>query len=156
MLGHQQRLGKPRHPRVPSVSHRAAQVMDGYAATRALRALGFRGLIIGVWCVYALVYVGFGLANQPWHIWALFIAYGLFYGMTESTERALVADFYPDAQRGRAFGSFNFITGIGALPASLLMGWLWTVHGPLVAFGTGGAFALCAVVWFGFKVPHAR
>ena len=48
MLGHQQRLGKPRHPRVPSVSHRAAQVMDGYAATRALRALGFRGLIIGV------------------------------------------------------------------------------------------------------------
>ena len=114
--------------------------------------LGRRGLIIGGWCVYAVVYLGFGLATQPWHIWALFLAYGLFYGMTESAERALVADFYPDAQRGRAYGSFNFITGIGALPASLLMGWLWTMFGPLVAFGTGGALALCAAIGFGIGV----
>ncbi len=130
--------------------------VSSYPAGVLSDRIGRRGLIIGGWCVYALVYVGFGLANQPWHIRALFLAYGLFYGMTESTERALVADFYPDAQRGRAFGSFNFITGIGALPASLLMGWLWTAHGPLVAFGSGGVLALCAVVWFGFKVPHAR
>ncbi|OYW73826.1 MAG: hypothetical protein B7Z37_20030 [Verrucomicrobia bacterium 12-59-8] len=130
--------------------------VSSYPAGVLSDRIGRRGLIIGGWCVYALVYVGFGLANQPWHIWALFVAYGLFYGMTESTERALVADFYPDAQRGRAFGSFNFITGIGALPASLLMGWLWTAYGPLVAFGTGGALALCAVLWFGFKVPHTR
>ena len=130
--------------------------VSSYPAGVLSDRIGRRGLIIGGWCVYALVYVGFGLANQPWHIWALFLAYGLFYGMTESTERALVADFYPDAQRGRAFGSFNFITGIGALPASLLMGWLWKEHGPLVAFGSGGVFALCAVVWFGFKVPHER
>lgn len=130
--------------------------LSSYPAGVLSDRIGRRGLIIGGWCVYALVYVGFGLANQPWHIWALFVAYGLFYGMTESTERALVADFYPDAQRGRAFGSFNFITGIGALPASLLMGWLWTAYGPLVAFGTGGGLALCAVVWFGLKVPHVR
>ena len=130
--------------------------VSSYPAGLLSDRIGRRRLIIGGWCVYALVYVGFGFANQPRHIWALFLAYGLFYGMTESTERALVADFYPDAQRGRAFGSFNFITGIGALPASLLMGWLWTVYGPLVAFGSGGALALCAVVWFGFKVPHVR
>lgn len=114
--------------------------------------IGRRGLIVGGWCVYALVYLGFGFASQAWHIWALFLVYGIFYGMTESTERALVADFYPDAQRGRAFGSFNFITGIGALPASLLMGWLWTAFGPLVAFGTGAGLALCAAVWFLFMV----
>jgi MFS family permease len=130
--------------------------LSSYPAGVLSDHIGRRGLIIGGWCVYALVYLGFGLANQPWQIWALFLAYGLFYGMTESTERALVADFYPDAQRGRAFGSFNFITGIGALPASLLMGWLWTVCGPLVAFGSGGLLALCAVAWFAFKVPHAR
>ncbi len=130
--------------------------VSSYPAGVLSDRIGRRGLIIGGWCVYALVYVGFGFANQPWHIWALFLVYGLFYGMTESTERALVADFYPDAQRGRAFGSFNFITGIGALPASLLMGWLWTAFGPVVAFGTGGALAFCAVVWFGIKVPHVR
>ena len=114
--------------------------------------IGRRGLIVGGWCVYALVYLGFGFASQAWHIWALFLVYGIFYGMTESTERALVADFYPDTQRGRAFGSFNFITGIGALPASLLMGWLWTAFGPVVAFGTGAGLALCAATWFLFMV----
>ena len=114
--------------------------------------IGRRGLIVGGWCVYALVYLGFGFAYEAWHIWALFLVYGLFFGMTESSERALVADFYPDAQRSRAFGSFNFITGIGALPASLLMGWLWTTFGPAVAFGTGAGLALGAAAWFLFMV----
>ncbi|WP_395737104.1 MFS transporter [Prosthecobacter sp.] len=131
------------------------KTLSSYPAGVLSDRIGRRVLILGGWCVYALVYAGFGLAAQPWHIWALFLAYGLFYGMTESTERALVADYYPDAQRGRAFGSFNFITGIGALPASLLMGWLWTAHGPRVAFTAGGALALCAVAWFAVKVPPA-
>ena len=117
--------------------------------------IGRRGLIIGGWCVYALVYLGFGVASQPWHIWALFVLYGLFYGMTESSERALVADFHPDAERGRAFGIFHLITGIGALPASLVMGWLWTAFGPLAAFGTGAVLALAAATWFLIGVPYS-
>jgi MFS family permease len=122
--------------------------VSSYPAGLLSDHIGRRGLIIGGWCVYALVYLGFGLAREPWHIWALFLTYGIFYGMTESTERALVADFYPDAQRGRAFGAFNFVTGFGALPASLLMGWLWHACGPLAAFSTGAAFASIAAVWF--------
>ncbi len=117
--------------------------------------VGRRPLIIGGWCVYALVYLGFGFASQPWHVWALFLAYGVFHGLTESAERALVADFYPDAQRGRAFGAFNFVTGIGALPASLLMGWLWHTYGPLSAFSTGAAFAMAGAVWFAVGVKAA-
>ena len=122
--------------------------VSSYPAGLLSDRIGRRGLIIGGWCVYALVYLGFGFAHQLWHIWALFLAYGLFYGMTESTERALVADFYPDAQRGRAFGSFNFIIGIGALPASLLTGWLWTAYGPGVAFSMGAMLSLAAAAWF--------
>ena len=99
-----------------------------------------------------MVYACFGFASEAWHIWGLFLIYGLFFGMTESAERALVADFSPDAQRGRAFGAFNFVTGLGALPASLLMGWLWSAYGPVAAFGTGAAFALAAVLWFLLKV----
>ena len=94
--------------------------------------------------------------NASFNIWGLFLIYGVFFGMTESAERALVADFFPDAQRGRAFGAFNFVTGLGALPASLLMGWLWTVFGPFAAFGTGAAFALAAVLWFLLKVKSAH
>jgi MFS family permease len=129
---------------------------SSYPAGLLSDRIGRRALIVGGWCVYAVVYVGFGLASEPWHIWLLFPAYGIFYGMTESTERALVADFHPDAQRGRAFGAFNFVTGIGALPASLLMGWLWTVSGPVAAFGAGAAFAIAAAIWFMIKVTPSH
>lgn len=129
---------------------------SSYPAGLLSDRIGRRGLILGGWCVYALVYLGFGFASQAWHIWALFLAYGSFYGMTESSERALVADFYPDALRGRAYGSFHFVTGIASLPASLLMGWLWSVFGPAVAFTTGAFFALAAAIWFGFVVRPPR
>ncbi len=114
--------------------------------------LGRKGLIISGWGVYALVYLGFGSATDTWHIWGLFLAYGLFHGMTESAEKAWVADFFPDSQRGRAFGVFNAVAGIAALPASLLMGVLWTALGPAIAFQTGAALALVAALWL-LRVP---
>ena len=117
--------------------------------------LGRKSLILGGWAVYALTYFGFGNATQAWHIWALFIVYGLFHGMTESAEKAWVADFFPDAQRGRAFGVFNAVTGLGALPASLLMGWIWTTYGANTAFTIGAGLAFAAAIWLFIKVPSS-
>lgn len=112
--------------------------------------IGRKQLIIAGWTIYAVVYVGFGMASAAWHIWTLFIAYGFFFGMTEAAERALVADFYPSEQRGRAFGLYNAAIGLAALPASLLMGWLWQQFGVEAAFGTGAGLAGAAamlMVW---------
>lgn len=103
--------------------------------------LGRKSLIAGGWFVYALVYFGFGQAGAAWQIWVLFAAYGFFFGMTEAAERALVADFYPSEQRGRAYGLYNAAIGFGSLPASLLMGWLWQHCGIEVAFSTGATLA---------------
>jgi MFS family permease len=108
--------------------------------------IGRKTLIVGGWLVYAAVYVGFGAASEAWHIWLLFIAYGFFYGMTEAAEKAIVADFYPSEQRGRAFGLYNGAVGFAALPASLLMGFLWDHFGVTVAFGTGAGLAGVAAV----------
>ncbi|MEO0469740.1 MAG: MFS transporter, partial [Bacteroidota bacterium] len=32
-------------------------------------------------CFYALMYLGFGLANDAWQLWILFAGYGIYYGM---------------------------------------------------------------------------
>ena len=42
--------------------------------------------------LYAAVYFGFARAHAAWQAWALFGVYGLFFGLTEGAERALVAD----------------------------------------------------------------
>jgi MFS family permease len=106
--------------------------------------LGRRPLIIGGWLVYAAVYLGFALASTTWHAWALFIAYGLYFGMTEGVEKALVADLVPANVRGAAFGWYNLTIGLAALPASLIFGGLWQLYGAATAFGVGASLALVA------------
>ena len=108
--------------------------------------VGARGAIIAGWVVYALVYAGFAAAWAPWHAWALFLVYGLFYGLTEAPEKVLVAAMAPAGLRGRAFGAYHFVVGIVALPASLLFGALWEAFGAPTAFVAGAALAGAAAL----------
>ncbi len=108
--------------------------------------IGRRQIIIAGWLIYALTYGGFALATTAWQAWALFALYGLFYGLTEGVERALLADLARPAERGMAFGWYHFVIGLGALPASLFFGLLWQRLGPQVAFGLGAALAAAAAL----------
>lgn len=108
--------------------------------------IGRKKVIVAGWLVYALVYASFGAANQQWHAWALFAVYGIYFGLTEGVEKALVADFAPAHLRGSAFGLYHLLVGVGALPASLLFGLVWQTYGPAAAFGMGAALALVASV----------
>jgi MFS family permease len=108
--------------------------------------LGRRPLIVAGWMCYAAVYVGFGFATDAWHAWALFAAYGLFFGATEGAEKAFVADLAPSGRRGAAYGWYNLTIGLGALPASLVFGLVWDAWGADAAFGMGAAFAMLAAL----------
>lgn len=118
--------------------------------------IGRRKIIIAGWCIYALTYVGFGFATTPVHVWLLFTLYGLFYGLTEGTEKALLVDIARPGERGSAFGWYNFAVGIGALPASLLFGLIWQGLGPRVAFGFGAGLAALAAVLLVLLVRPGR
>ena len=97
-------------------------------------------MIIGGWIVYALVYLGFGLADTVWHIWVLYILYGLYYGLAYGTSKAMVADLVPEALRGTAYGTYNAVLGIIDLPASLIAGLLWQGVGGWDGFGPSAPF----------------
>ena len=118
--------------------------------------VGRRTMIAAGWLWYALVYVGFALATQTWHAWALFLSYGLFFGMTEGVERALVADLVPASRRGVAFGWYNGVIGAAVLPASVAFGLLWDWRGSAFAFGVGAASACLATLALVLVRPTAR
>jgi MFS family permease len=120
----------------------AASIPGGALSDR----FGRKPLILAGWAVYAAVYFAFGRATETWHAWALFLAYGTFFGLTEGTERAMVADLVGQRRRGTAFGWYNLAIGIGALPASLVFGFVWDRRGPSAAFDLGGALAVAAAV----------
>ena len=117
---------------------------------------GRRPAIIIGWAVYALVYLGMALVRAEWQFWTLFLAYGLYYGMTEGAEKALVVDFTASEDRGTAFGVYNGAVGFAAFPASLLFGVFWGVIGPQVAFGIGASLAGVAAVLLIILLSAAR
>ena len=106
------------------------------------------------WALYAAVYFGFAHATRAWQAWALFGVYGVFFGLTEGSERALVADLVIPERRGTAFGWYNLAIGLGALPASLLFGYVWDHAGASTAFLMGASLALAAALGMLFVVPR--
>ena len=108
--------------------------------------IGRRPTLVAGWLLYAAVYLGFARAGAAWQAWALFGVYGIFFGLTEGAERALIADLVGPERRGAAFGWYNLAIGLGALPASLLFGLVWDRAGAPAAFVMGAAFALTAAV----------
>lgn len=108
--------------------------------------IGRRRVMIFAWTVYGLVYLGFAFASKAYHIWFLFFIYGLFYGLSEGTERAWVADLVEESKRGTAYGVYNFFIGMATLPASLLMGLIWKAVGVQWAFSFGAIMALIAAL----------
>jgi MFS family permease len=108
--------------------------------------LGRRRLIVSGWILYAAVYAGFAFVSNAVSVWVLFFVYGLYFGLVEGAEKALVADLVKAEQRGTAYGLYNLAFGITVLPASLLMGFLWDWRGPQVAFLVSATLGVAAAV----------
>ena len=107
---------------------------------------GRRTLIEFGYLWYAAIYGAFAWFSAAPVVIATFLAYGIYFGLTEGVEKAWVADMAPASARGVAFGIYNAALGFGGLAASLLFGAIWTRISPDAAFLTGAAFALAASV----------
>lgn len=116
--------------------------------------IGRKPLIVGGWLLYAAVYLAFGAAHAAWQAWVLFAIYGVFYGMTEGTEKAMVVDIVPSQRKGTALGWYNLAIGVGALPASLIFGAIWDRAGAPAAFTFGAAVAFVASIGMAFVGPR--
>ena len=108
--------------------------------------IGRKTLIVSGWLIYAFVYAGFAFVSSPWAVWVLFLIYGIYFGLVEGAEKALVADLVRPEQRGAAYGLYNLAFSITVLPASLLLGFLWKFFGHETAFLTGAGLGVLAAL----------
>ena len=117
--------------------------------------LGRKPLMVSGWAFYALIYLGFACVGSKEGVIALFLAYGIYYGLCEPSEKAFVADLAPKALRGTAFGYYNLVLGLGAVPASLIFGFIGQAWGYPLAFGVGAALAGLASITLLLLVPRS-
>ena len=117
---------------------------------------GRRGMIALGYLWYAAIYAAFAWFSTLPAVIVTFLAYGLYFGLTEGVEKAWVADMAPANGRGTAFGLYNAALGFGGLAASLLFGAIWTRVSPAAAFLTGACLALTAGLLLYLAFPHAE
>jgi MFS family permease len=115
-------------------AHHGMKVLSSLFGGDLSDRLGRKRLIVSGWLLYAAVYAGFAFATNTASLWILFLIYGIYFGLVEGAEKALVADLVRPEQRGTAYGLYNLAFGVTVFPASLLMGMIWDWKGPTTAF----------------------
>lgn len=93
--------------------------------------------------IYFIVYLGFARlsTHQYIYLWILFGLYGIYYGFTDGTLRALVADISRREERGFAYGLYHMLVGLMLFPASFIAGILWEKVAPSAPFYFGALTA---------------
>ncbi|MCL6450890.1 MAG: MFS transporter [Acetobacteraceae bacterium] len=120
--------------------------LTSYPAGRLSDRVGRKAVITAGFAAYALVYLGFAHPPGVAWFWALFLAYGVYSGLTDGVEKALVVDLAPAELRATLVGLHSTLVGVALFPASLLAGVLWNAFGPAAPFYLGSATAALAAL----------
>ncbi|SDF72934.1 MFS transporter [Sporomusa acidovorans] len=128
-------------------------LLISYPAGLLSDRVGRRALLVAGYLVYGLVYLGFALAQSAGALIVLFGIYGLYTGLTEGVEKALLADIAPGSQKASVYGLHALVVGAALLPASVIAGFLWDAFGAAAPFWFGGVTGLLAAgaIWLGLR-----
>ena len=137
-------------------AHHVVKMVSSYGGGRLSDIAGRRVMVVGGWALYAFIYLAFAATTSLFGAIALFLVYGIYYGLVEPSEKAWVADLAPARLRATAMGYYQLAIGAGALPASLGFGLLWNTFGYAAAFLTGATLAASACVLLAVCAPRAR
>ena len=64
--------------------------------------------------MHVALFLAFAIAHSPLILSLLFLAHGLYEGLSEGAEKAIIADLAPEGGKGTAFGAWNLVTGLVA------------------------------------------
>jgi MFS family permease len=110
--------------------------------------IGREKVIIFGYLMFFVTTAGFVIFNSLAAFIVLFALYGVVYAAVDGNQRAYVSDLAQEHLKATALGTFHTVTGLMALPASMVAGIFWEQIGPSATFIYGGTLALVSVVLF--------
>jgi MFS family permease len=108
--------------------------------------VGREKLIIAGFLIYALVYFFFGRFNNLNIFICLFVLYGFYSALTDSSQKAMISDIVTKDLKGTGYGIYHAVVGITLLPASLIAGMLYDKVNSNAPFYFGAIMALLATI----------
>lgn len=108
--------------------------------------IGREKLIILGFLTYAVVYFFFGKYKNINVFLFLFVLYGFYSALTDSSQKAMISDIVSKDLKGTGYGLYHAVLGITLLPASLIAGILYDKVNSDAPFYFGAAMALLATI----------
>ena len=131
----------------------ALQSITALAGARATDRMSKRNVTFMNWASLAVGYFSLAYVSTAMGLWIAVSVYGILSGTSEGVERSLVSELADSSSKGTAFGWYHMVTGLAAIPAGLLFGWVWQSIGPAGAFGMTAAIALVSAFWLQMTLP---
>ncbi|MFH1101405.1 MAG: MFS transporter [Methanobacteriota archaeon] len=110
--------------------------------------IGRKPVLITGYLIFAATTICLLFTTQLVLLILVFILYGVFFGLIDGVQRAFVVDLAPTDLKGTALGTFHTITGIIALPAGFIAGFLWDTISPQATFLYALSLTLCSLALF--------
>ena len=74
------------------------------------------------------------LVGEPSYALLIAAVYGIYLGIVETVQRALIPEYSSTDARATAYGIYYFVVGLSFLAANTIVGALWEYIGAQVAF----------------------
>jgi MFS family permease len=128
----------------------AVKSFGAYAGGVLSDRIGRRAVMLASWIAFGASYTLYCATDAIVGLWLVTLGYGIFAGLGEGVERALIKELGNAGEHGTAFGWYHLIVGVAAIPAGVLFGALWQYQSAALAFSFAAAAAALSalLLWF--------
>jgi MFS family permease len=131
-----------------NISHTAIGIPTGILADRIgkekVLAIGYAVFVVSSFLM--MIFSGNGGADNFLYASILAGIFGLYVGISETLQRAVIPKYVSSELRGTAYGVYNVVVGVGFFASNIVFGYLWDNFNLLVAVSYSISFAFAAII----------
>jgi MFS family permease len=132
---------------VINISHTAIGIPSGLLADRIgkEKVLTIGYAVFAVSSFLMITFTGGGEGNSL-YAYVLAAVFGIYMGISETLQRAVVPRYVSSDLRGTAYGVYNVVVGVGFFVSNVVFGYLWDNFNLSIAIFYSMLFAFAAII----------
>jgi MFS family permease len=126
-----------------NITHTAVSIPSGILADRIGKE---RVLILGYGILLVSSFLMFLLSGNFLYAFVIALVYGIYIGITETVQRAVLPKYVDSNLRGTAYGLYSLVIGVGYFIGNIVFGYLWDNYSLDAAISFSSFFVASAMI----------
>lgn len=126
-----------------NITHTAVSIPSGIIADRIGKE---KVLILGYGILLISSFLMLILSGNFLYAFVIALIYGIYVGITETVQRAVLPKYVDSNLRGTAYGLYSLVIGLGFFIGNILFGYLWDAYSLDVSISFSSIFVASAMI----------